>query len=59
MYHSYLLRLRRVEAPGDSWRAMLQSVTEPGEQHYFKDMESLAAYLAAASRASPPVEGEA
>jgi hypothetical protein len=44
-HRSYLLRLWREEEPGASWRAMLESVTEPGERQYFKDLESLAAFL--------------
>jgi len=44
-YRSYLLRLWHGDEPGFEWRAMLESVTEPGERRYFKDIESLAAYL--------------
>jgi hypothetical protein len=44
-YCSYLLRLWRSEETGFAWRAMLESVTEPGERQYFKDIESLLAYL--------------
>lgn len=44
-YCSYLLRLWRSEETGFAWRAMLESVTEPGERQYFKDLESLLAYL--------------
>lgn len=44
-YRSYLLRLWQSEESGFGWRAMLESVTEPGERQYFKDIESLLAYL--------------
>jgi hypothetical protein len=44
-YRSYLLRLWRAEEPGVAWRVMLESVNEPGQRHYFKDLESLMAYL--------------
>ena len=44
-YHSYLLRLWHTEEPGAPWRVMLESVAEPGQRHYFKDLESLTAYL--------------
>jgi hypothetical protein len=44
-YRSYLLRFWRGDEPGFAWHAMLESVTEPGERHYFKDPESLLAYL--------------
>jgi len=53
-YRSYLLRLWRAEKPGAPCRAMLESVTEPGERHYFKDIESLAAYLLAQQAEQPP-----
>ena len=45
IYRSYLLRLWRQDKPGSEWRAMLESITEPGERHYFKNLESLVAYL--------------
>lgn len=44
-YRSYLLRLWRSEETGLAWRAMLESVREPGERRYFKDLESLMTYL--------------
>jgi hypothetical protein len=44
-YRSYLLRLWHETEPGAPWRVMLESVAEPGERHYFKDLESLIAYL--------------
>jgi hypothetical protein len=44
-YQSYLLRLWHAQKPGAPYRAMLECVTEPGKQHYFKDLESLMAYL--------------
>lgn len=44
-YRSYLLRLWRRDTPGSEWRAMLESITEPGERQSFKDLESLVAYL--------------
>ena len=44
-YLSYLLRLWREDEIGAEWRAMLESVVEPGVQHYFKDIESLMVYL--------------
>jgi hypothetical protein len=53
-YRSYLLRLRRPDEAGFTWRAMLESVTEPGEQHYFKDLESLATYLLTQQQRKPP-----
>lgn len=44
-YRSYLLRLWQSDETGLAWRAMLECVTEPGERHYFKDLESLVGYL--------------
>ena len=44
-YRSYLLRLWRGDEPGDDWHAMLESVTEPGERHYFNCLENLTAFL--------------
>jgi hypothetical protein len=44
-YRSYLLRLWHKNEPGAPWRVMLESVIEPGQRHYFKDLESLTAYL--------------
>ena len=44
-YRSYLLRLWREEEAGIAWRVMLESVTNPGQRHYFKDLESLKNYL--------------
>jgi hypothetical protein len=46
-YSSYLLRLWHKNEPGAPWRVMLESVVEPGQRHYFKDLESLMAYLLA------------
>ena len=46
-YRSYLLRLWHENEPGAPWRVMLESITEPGNRHYFKDLESLMAYLLA------------
>jgi hypothetical protein len=58
-YCSYLLRLWRSEETGFAWRAMLESVTEPGERQYFKDLESLTAYLSAQQDEEPPAaEGD-
>ncbi len=44
-YRSYLLRLWHINEPGAPWRVMLESVIEPGQRHYFKDLECLKAYL--------------
>ena len=44
-YKSYLLRLWQKNEPGEPWRVMLESIIEPGQRHYFKDLESLMAYL--------------
>ena len=44
-YRSYLLRLWHENEPGAPWRAMLESVNESGGRHYFKDLESLMAFL--------------
>jgi hypothetical protein len=44
-YRSYLLRIWRVQEPGAAWRAMLENVSVPGERHYFKDAETLMAFL--------------
>jgi hypothetical protein len=44
-YQSYLLRLWHAQESGAPYRAMLECVMEPGKQHYFKDLESLTAYL--------------
>jgi hypothetical protein len=44
-YQSYLLRLWHTEEPGAPWRVMLECITEPGQRHYFKDLEGLTAYL--------------
>lgn len=58
-YRSYLLRLWRSEETGFAWRAMLESVKEPGERHCFKDLESLTAYLLAGQEDKPPeAEGD-
>ena len=45
IYQSYLIRLWHANQPGTPWRAMLENVAEPGQRHYFKDLQSLAAYL--------------
>jgi hypothetical protein len=45
IYRSYLLRLWRRDTPDSEWRAMLESITKPGERQYFKNLESLVAYL--------------
>jgi hypothetical protein len=45
IYRSYLLRLWYEESQVPSWRVMLENVEVAGEQHYFKDLESLMAYL--------------
>lgn len=38
---------------------MLESVTEPGERHYFEDLESLTAYLLTQQEdKSPEAEGD-
>ena len=52
-YQSYLLRLWHTEEPGASWRAMLESVSEPGKRHYFKDLASLTAYLLTQQEPTP------
>jgi hypothetical protein len=58
-YRSYLLRLWQTDETGFAWRAMLESVTEPGERQYFKDLESLTAYLSAQQDDEPPAaEGD-
>ena len=44
-YRSFLLRLWHEAEPGAPWRIMLESVNKPGERHYFKDLESLVAFL--------------
>jgi hypothetical protein len=44
-YRSYLLRLWRKDEPTTPWQAMLESVADPHERHYFKDLSSLMAYL--------------
>lgn len=43
-YHSYLLRLWRVKADGDSWRASLQEV-QSGEVRGFTNPGELFRYL--------------
>lgn len=45
MYKSYLLRLWREDTPGATWRAILESITEPRGQHHFADLDSLIAFL--------------
>jgi hypothetical protein len=47
LYKSYLLRLWRDEPAGARWRwrAMLESVTEPGERHHFADVHRMLAFL--------------
>ena len=44
-YRSYLLRLWREDGSGITWRAMLENIAESGERFYFKDLESLTAYI--------------
>ena len=44
-YQSYLLRLWHEAGSNTPWRAMLESVTEPGERQNFSDLESLFAFL--------------
>ena len=44
-YRSYLLRLWYEKGQTPTWRVMLENVAVPGEHHYFKDLESLIAYL--------------
>ncbi len=46
-YRSYLLRLWHEGGANTPWRAMLESVTEPGERQNFPDLESLFAFLRA------------
>ena len=58
-YRSYLLRLWQSEESGFVWRAMLENVKEPSQRHYFKDLESLAAFLSTGQDDEPPeAEGE-
>lgn len=58
-YRSYLLRLWQSEETGLVWRVMLESVKEPGQRHYFKDLESLTAYLLTKQEHKPPeAEGD-
>ena len=58
-YRSYLLRLWRGDEPGDDWHAMLESVAEPGERHYFKDLENLTVFLLTKHQDKPPeVKGD-
>ena len=54
IYRSYLLRLWHGDEPGYEWHAMLESVTEPGAKQYFKDLESLTAYLLTKQEDKPP-----
>jgi hypothetical protein len=57
-YHSYLLRMWRVQAEmGITWRASLEEV-ESGELHGFADLAALLGYLEALGCANQP-EGEA
>jgi hypothetical protein len=53
-YRSFLLRLWREDQSGAAWRAMLESTTNPGQRRYFKDLESLTAYLLAWVGDDPP-----
>jgi hypothetical protein len=53
-YRSYLLRLWQSEESGFVWRAMLENVKEPSQRHYFKDLESLAAFLSTGQEDQPP-----
>jgi hypothetical protein len=58
-YRSYLLRLWCEKSQASSWRVMLENVEVAGEQHYFKDLESLMAYLSSQlGDALPRAEGE-
>lgn len=58
-YRSYLLRLWRSDETGLVWRVMLESVKEPGERQYFKDIESLTTYLLTQHEDKPPkTEGD-
>jgi len=58
-YRSYLLRLWREDESGASWRVMLENVKEPSERHYFKDIESLMAYMMRLKDEEPPkAEGD-
>ena len=58
-YRSFLLRLWFEKGQVPSCRVMLENVTVPGEQHYFKDLPSLMAYLSSqADDAMPPAEGD-
>ena len=45
IFRSYQLRLWREDETGNAWRVMLESVMVPGERHYFKDLESLMAFI--------------
>jgi hypothetical protein len=57
-YHSYLLRMWRVQAEmGITWRATLEEV-ESGELHSFTDLAALLRYLEALG-CSHQLEGEA
>jgi len=44
-YRSYLLRLWRDDQLDSAWRAMLENIADPARRHYFKDVESLVAFL--------------
>ena len=55
-YRSYLLRLWQSEESGFVWRAMLENVKEPSQRHYFKDLESLAAFLSTGREDELPAE---
>jgi hypothetical protein len=57
-YRSYLLRLWRDDQLGSAWRAMLENIAEPGQRHYFKDLESLTAFLLAEQDELPDTKGE-
>ena len=52
-YRSYLLRLWRENESGAPWRVMLESIIEPNQRHYFKDLESLMAYLLTQQEPAP------
>ena len=43
-YHSYLLRLWRIEGEGEHWRASLEDV-QSGELYGFADLAALHEYL--------------
>ena len=61
-YRSYLLRLWHENEPAAPWRVMLESINDPGQRHYFKDLKGLTAYLLTQQEPAPEAtkaEGEA